>query len=80
MNQTQISKVVERYKKLLPSIVYSEDQSIAWDNEYQRTEVAKILAIEAMEERIRGVDMVMGFPLDRYMRELREAIESIKSM
>lgn len=85
-------KLIERYEKLLPSIVYSNETSLAWDSEYQRNQVAKMLSIQALEERIRELELVRGDgvyvystdgyhkPIDEKIRELHDSINQIKSI
>ncbi len=84
-------KLIERYEKLLPSIIYSEDTSLAWDSQYQRRETAKLFVIEDLEQEVRLLEMLRGeglytysmvskmyITIDQRMEEIKESIRQIK--
>lgn len=87
-----LTRLIDRFQKILPSIVYNSSDTVAWDNEYQRTTVARQAAIQALEERIRELDLVRGkdvyiyqngkknMTVEERIEELRGFIKKIKEL
>lgn len=94
MTTTHVNNLIERYEKILPKVIYpsSIDEAIEWTNDHQRREWAKIFAAQALEERIRELDMVRGNgtyilsadgskqTLEQRVIEIRATMEQIKSI
>jgi hypothetical protein len=87
-----LTRLIDRFQKILPSIVYNSSDTVAWDNEYQRTTVARQAAIQALEERIRELELVRGkdvyiyqngkknMTVEERIEELRGFIKKIKEL
>jgi len=87
-----LDRLISRFQKLLPSIVYSDYESLAWDNEHQRKIVARQAAIQSLEERIKELELVRGQQLYVYQNgkknstveeridEIRKDIQKIKEL
>lgn len=87
-----LARLIDRFKKLLPSIVYSDYESLAWDNEHQRQVVSRQMAVQSLEERIRELELVRGkdayiyqngkknCTVEERIQELRSDIEKIKGL
>lgn len=62
-------KIVDSFLKYLPEIAYDAmDDSVLWNNEFQRREVCKKMAVASLEKTIRELEQMRGENL-YYLKE-----------